>query len=53
MPKRSPNVNVNPDVLLWLRESSGLAPEDVSKHLDVTADVVLRWERGIESPTLN
>ncbi len=40
MPKKSITVEVNPEVLKWLRESSGWKIEEVSKRLNTTAEAV-------------
>lgn len=53
MRKRSPNIHVKPDVLRWLRESSGWTLEDVSSSLNVSIEWILKWENGEQNPTLN
>jgi Zn-dependent peptidase ImmA (M78 family)/transcriptional regulator with XRE-family HTH domain len=52
MPQKS-TVSLNPDVLKWLRESSGVSPEEASTYLGVSVDLVLQWERGEGDPTFS
>jgi Zn-dependent peptidase ImmA (M78 family)/transcriptional regulator with XRE-family HTH domain len=47
----SATVKVNPDVLKWLRVSSGWTIEEISSNLEVPVDTVTKWEKGIEHPT--
>jgi Zn-dependent peptidase ImmA (M78 family) len=51
MSKKSPNISVKPDVLKWLRESSGWTIDEVSTHLNVTKEWINKWENGDENPT--
>ncbi|MDI6897076.1 XRE family transcriptional regulator [Methanocella conradii] len=53
MPKKSPTISVKPDVLKWLRESSGWTINEVSKRLNITEEWIKKWESGDENPTLN
>ncbi len=53
MSNKSPNISVRPDVLRWLRESSGWTINEVSKYLNITEDWVNKWETGDENPTFN
>ncbi len=52
MPK-SITVEVNSEVLKWLRESSGWKIEEVSKRLGTTVETVTGFESGTKLPTLN
>jgi Zn-dependent peptidase ImmA (M78 family)/DNA-binding XRE family transcriptional regulator len=52
MPK-SITVEVNPEVMKWLRNSSGWKIEEVAKRLNTTAEVVTEFESGKKSPMLN
>jgi Zn-dependent peptidase ImmA (M78 family) len=52
MPRKSITVEVNPEVLKWLRESSGWKIEEVSKRLSTTVDNITEFESGRKSPTL-
>jgi len=50
----SGQIPVNPEVLRWARETSGLEVDEVAKRLKrkrVTLDTVLSWERGESSPS--
>ena len=49
----SVNVKVKPDVLKWLRESSGWSIIDVSSHLEIPETTVLSWETGSNYPTFS
>ena len=51
MPRKI-SVVVIPEVLIWLRESSGSSIEEVSKRLRTTSDTILEFETGKKSPTL-
>lgn len=53
MPRKSFEVFVEPDVLVWARESIGRNIEEVAKRLNVSNDLVKRWENGEKKPTLN
>lgn len=53
MPQKSFEVFVEPDVLIWARESIGRNIEEVAKQLNVNNDLVKRWENGEKKPTLN
>lgn len=53
MPHESPHIKVRPEMIKWLRESSGWTHEDVSRSLNISVDQVERWEEGIDKPTLN
>jgi len=47
-------IPVTPDVLRWARETAGFSIEEVVQQLKrkrITADTILAWERGHESPT--
>ena len=46
-------VEVNQEVLKWLRESAGWKIEEVSKRLGTTSEVILEFEAGKKSPTLS
>ena len=49
---RKISVEVIPEVLTWLRESSGSSIGEVSKRLRTTSDTILEFETGKKSPTL-
>lgn len=51
MPKTQYSIPVNPDVLKWLRTSSGWTIDDVSKQLKVPPETIIAWENGKSSPT--
>lgn len=53
MTKKSPHIDVEPEVLKWLRKSSGWTIDDVSKHLHVSTQLVSYWETGARQPTFN
>jgi transcriptional regulator with XRE-family HTH domain len=52
MPKKSITVKVNPEVLKWLRESSGWKIEEVAKRLNTSAEAVAEFESEKKSPIL-
>ncbi len=50
----SQQIPINPSVLQWARETSGVTAEDVARILNrksVTAETVAAWERGEGSPS--
>jgi Zn-dependent peptidase ImmA (M78 family)/transcriptional regulator with XRE-family HTH domain len=53
MPRKSFEVFVEPDILVWARESIGRNIEEVAKQLNVSNELVKRWENGEKKPTLN
>lgn len=53
MARKPPEVEVNPDVLKWARESAGWSPDETSRKLKVHAERLHRWESGAERPPLN
>ncbi|PKP60482.1 MAG: hypothetical protein CVT88_02845 [Candidatus Altiarchaeales archaeon HGW-Altiarchaeales-1] len=52
MAKKSIIVKVNPEVLKWLRESSGWTCDDVSIRLKTKVETFKDFELGTKSPTL-
>ena len=52
MPHRSFEVPVEPEVLVWARDTMGLSRAVVSKHLNVSEEWVGKWESGEETPTV-
>jgi Zn-dependent peptidase ImmA (M78 family)/DNA-binding XRE family transcriptional regulator len=53
MPRKPSEVFVEPMVLVWARTSLGRSIEEVANRLDVSQDLVERWESGDKKPTLN
>src|SRR2546425_2639980 len=52
MQRNTIEVNVKPSVLRWLRESAGLAVEDIARRLGTSETAVKAWESGDRRPTL-
>ena len=52
MSKRTIEVEVNPKVFRWLRESSGWSVEELSKRLNTSAGIIEGFESGKRKPTL-
>lgn len=50
---KSDTVNVNPEVIKWLRESSGLEIKDVNEKLRASVPPIEKFEVGEISPTLH
>ncbi|MCY4196480.1 MAG: helix-turn-helix transcriptional regulator [Rhodobacteraceae bacterium] len=50
-------INVNPDILVWARETAGLSVEEAAKTLQLTTSArstaAEKLERGEKSPTRN
>ena len=42
---------INPDILIWARESQNLLVEDVALKMNKPADTIEAWENGDSSPT--
>ncbi len=53
MPDSPVYVNVPPQVMTWIRESSGYSIEAVSQELDLPLDCVIKWETGDKKPTID
>jgi len=51
MGRKSFEVEVNPEVIKWARESIGLSPQDVAKRLKMTEENYLAIEEGKKLPT--
>lgn len=52
MTRRSMNVSINPEVLKWLRVSSGWQIEEVAKRLSTSRNTILSLEKGTKKPTI-
>jgi Zn-dependent peptidase ImmA (M78 family) len=52
MPK-GPDAIVNPELLVWARESMGLSIEEVALKVKKDVEVVTKWELGEERPTIS
>ena len=52
MPRKSFEINVNPEVVIWARESIGRNVQEVANRLGVSTELVRRWETGNKKPTL-
>ena len=50
---KSITVKVNPEVLKWLRESSGWGIEELCKRMNLSTDTLLEFESGKKQPTLS
>jgi Zn-dependent peptidase ImmA (M78 family) len=53
MIEKSLKVEVKPEILKWLLDTSGYKVEDVSKRLSVPKEVVNKWLNGEDTPTLS
>lgn len=51
MPK-GPDAIVNPELLVWARESMGLTIEEVALKVKKDVEVVTKWESGEDRPTV-
>ena len=52
MPRKSFEVQVEPTVMKWARESAGRAIEDVATRLGVDEALIDSWESGKKNPTI-
>jgi Zn-dependent peptidase ImmA (M78 family)/DNA-binding XRE family transcriptional regulator len=52
MARKTLEVDINPAVLKWARESAGLEIKDVAKRIRTSAETVAKWESGERKPTL-
>ena len=50
---RSFEVNVNPTILLWARTTMNKKIPDVARRLNVSENLVQKWELSEKNPTLN
>ena len=51
-PRRSVRAAVNPDLLVWARETAGVAPDDAAKKIGVKPSRLAEWEAGGLRPTV-
>jgi len=51
MAGRSFEVNINPEIIKWARESSGFSIEEIAKKIKTTEENYKKIEDGIKSPT--
>jgi transcriptional regulator with XRE-family HTH domain len=49
---RTPEALINPDVLLWARQSAGLSPEEAAHKVNVAVERLTEWELGHSRPTI-
>ena len=52
MPKRHPDVKINPTVLKWARESAGWTIDGIAGKLRAEVTLVRAWETGKAQPSL-
>jgi Zn-dependent peptidase ImmA (M78 family) len=52
MSRSSPDVVIVPDVFQWLCGSSGFAPSEISKRIDVSERLVRSWCNGAQKPII-
>ena len=52
MPHKSMEVGVEPNVLIWARESIGMSIGEVAKRLKTSEDTINKWESREKKPTL-
>jgi Zn-dependent peptidase ImmA (M78 family) len=45
-------VELNPELLVWARSSSGFGIDEIASAVDVAPEVVLAWESGEQRPTI-
>ena len=50
MPQSSFSIDVNPKVLQWAREASGLTTSYIAERLGISEQTVHQWEKGGKSP---
>ena len=54
MPDKSFAVSIEPEVLIWARESIGMEPKDVVKEIKkITTTTIENWEKGKANPTFS
>jgi transcriptional regulator with XRE-family HTH domain len=46
------NVEVNPSVIKWARESAGVGLTQIAKRLGTSEETITAWESGSKMPTL-
>ena len=52
MGARAPKANVQPQILHWLRQSSGLSIEQTAQKLNTKTERILSWEAGEDQPSM-
>jgi len=53
MARRSFEIDVEPKILKWARETSGLSPETVANRMNLDSETIYKWENGEKKPTLS
>jgi len=51
MPVRTPKVRINPELLVWARETAGLQRSHIARACSTSENAVAAWEEGSDSPT--
>lgn len=44
--------NINPDILVWARKTSGYSLEEAASKMRISQDKLIAWETGAERPTI-
>jgi Zn-dependent peptidase ImmA (M78 family)/transcriptional regulator with XRE-family HTH domain len=52
LPENADDLDVEPSVLVWARESIGLPPDRAARRMGVSVATLARWETGAATPTL-
>jgi Zn-dependent peptidase ImmA (M78 family) len=52
MPCKSFEVDVEPGVLIWARESMGIEIAEVAKRFGLSQNIIKKWEYGQKKPTI-
>jgi Zn-dependent peptidase ImmA (M78 family)/DNA-binding XRE family transcriptional regulator len=52
MAHKSFEVTVEPNILIWARESIGYDHDEAAKRVDVASETLSKWEHGEKKPTL-
>ena len=51
MPSRTPKASVNPELLVWARQTANLEHSHIAKACGTSEKAVAAWEEGSDSPT--
>ena len=52
MGKHSPEIEINPEILLWALKNSGWDKKDIIKKLKISEETINSWLKGSKNPTM-
>ena len=52
MPRKSFEVDIEPEILVWARESIGMDTAEAAKRFNLSENTIKKWESGQKKPTI-